>query len=110
MEYAMVERIAGIADTRQQVQDAVAEVEGQIAAHWVWYLILGVLLLVGGVAAIAFPFVSTITAKIALGWIFFFTGVITIVHAFSAGNWRGFVWNLLIGILYVVAGAYLLLF
>jgi uncharacterized membrane protein HdeD (DUF308 family) len=59
-----------MAEARQQVQDAVAEVEGQIAAHWVWYLILGVLLLVGGVAAIAFPFVSTITAKIALGWIF----------------------------------------
>jgi uncharacterized membrane protein HdeD (DUF308 family) len=106
----MAERIAGISGTRQQVQDAVAEVEGQIAAHWVWYLILGVLLLVGGVAAIAFPFVSTIAAKIALGWIFLFTGVMTIVHAFSAGNWRGFVWNLLIGILYAVAGAYLLLF
>jgi uncharacterized membrane protein HdeD (DUF308 family) len=99
-----------MAEARQQVQDAAAEVEGQIAAHWVWYLILGVLLLVGGVAAIAFPFVSTITAKIALGWIFLATGVITLVHAFSAGNWRGFFWNLLIGILYLVAGAYLLLF
>jgi uncharacterized membrane protein HdeD (DUF308 family) len=99
-----------MAEARQQVQDAVAEVEGQIAAHWVWYLILGVLLLVGGVAAIAFPFVSTITAKIALGWIFLATGVITLVHALSAGNWRGFFWNLLIGILYLMAGAYLLLF
>ena len=39
-----------------------------------------------------------------------FTGAITIVHAFSAGNWRGFLWNLLIGILYIVGGAYLLLF
>jgi uncharacterized membrane protein HdeD (DUF308 family) len=101
---------AGIADTRQQVQNAVAEVEGQIAAHWVWYLILGIVLLLGGMAAIAFPFLSTLTAKLALGWIFLFTGAVAVVHGFSAGNWRGFYWNLLIGILYVLAGAYLLLF
>jgi uncharacterized membrane protein HdeD (DUF308 family) len=98
---------AGIADARHQGRDAVAEVGGQIAEHWVWYLILGIVLLVGGIAAIAFPFLSTIAAKLALGWIFLFTGAVTVVHGFSAGNWRGFLWNLLIGILYVVAGAYL---
>ena len=100
---------AGVADARQQVRDTVAEVEGQIARHWVWYLILGIVLLLGGIAAIAFPFLSTITAKLALGWIFLVTGVVTVVHGFSTGNWRGFLWNLLIGILYVVAGAYLVL-
>jgi uncharacterized membrane protein HdeD (DUF308 family) len=99
----------GIADTRQQVQEAVAEVESQIAAHWVWYLILGIALLLGGMAAIAFPILSTITAKLALGWIFLFAGAVAIAHGFLAGNWRGFFWNLLIGILYVAAGAYLLL-
>jgi uncharacterized membrane protein HdeD (DUF308 family) len=99
----------GIADTRQQVQEAVAEVESQIAAHWVWYLILGIALLLGGMAAIAFPILSTITAKLALGWIFLFAGAVAIAHGFLAGNWPGFFWNLLIGILYVAAGAYLLL-
>jgi uncharacterized membrane protein HdeD (DUF308 family) len=98
---------AGIADARQQMREALASAETQIAEHWVWYVILGVVLLIGGAAAIAFPFLSTIAAKIALGWIFLFTGVVTIVHAFSAGNWRGFLWNLLIGILYVLGGAYL---
>jgi uncharacterized membrane protein HdeD (DUF308 family) len=58
---------AGIADTRQQVQDAVAEVESQIAKHWGWYLVLGIALLLGGVVAIAFPFLSTIAAKQVLG-------------------------------------------
>ena len=46
---------AGVADTRQQVREAVAEVESQIAEHWVWYLILGIVLVLGGIAAIAFP-------------------------------------------------------
>lgn len=109
----MVERMsqaainAGVADTQQQVRDAVAKAQAQVAEHWVWYLILGIVLVLGGVAAIAFPLLSTVAAKIALGWIFLVSGVATIIHALSAGEWRGFFLNLLIGLLYVVAGAYL---
>ena len=98
---------AGVADTRQQVRGAVGMAESQIAEHWVWYLVLGAVLLFAGVVAIAFPFLSTVAAKIALGWIFLFSGAVTIVHAFSAGNWRGLFWNLLIGVLYALAGLYL---
>ena len=109
----MVERMsqaalhAGIADTQKQVRDAVAKAETQIAEHWVWYLILGIVLWLAGLAAIAFPYLSTIAAKIALGWIFLVSGVVMVAHAFSAGEWRGFLLNLLIGILYVIGGGYL---
>src|SRR5262245_52422987 len=47
-----------------------ARAESQIGEHWVLYLILGLVLLIGGLAAVAFPFLSTIAAKLALGWIF----------------------------------------
>jgi uncharacterized membrane protein HdeD (DUF308 family) len=109
----MVERLsqaaidAGIADTREQARSAVARAEAQIAQHWVWYLFLGIVLVLAGFAAIAFPHVSTIAAKIALGWIFLVSGIVAILHAFSAGEWRGFFLNLLIGILYAAVGAYL---
>jgi len=101
---------AGIAETRQQINDAIALTRAQIAEHWIWYLLLGIVLVVGGLAAIAFPFFSGIAASIFLGWIFLITGVVMIVHAFSVGEWRGFLMNLLIGVLYVVAGGYLVLF
>jgi len=100
---------AGVADAQAQMRDALARAESQIGEHWILYLILGLVLLVGGLAAIAFPFLSTIAAKLALGWIFLFSGGMAIVHAFTAGKWQGFFLNLLIGILYVVAGGYLLL-
>ena len=29
---------AGVADTRKQVEDALARAQTQIAEHWVWYL------------------------------------------------------------------------
>ena len=63
-----------------------------------------------GIAAICFPLVSTIAAKIFLGWLFLIGGVFLIIHAFSAQGWGGFLWSLLIGVLYLIAGGYLAFF
>ncbi len=57
-----------------QFPESNSEVENDIAEHWGWYLMLGIVLVIGGVAAIAFPLLSTIAAKHALGLIFFFRG------------------------------------
>jgi uncharacterized membrane protein HdeD (DUF308 family) len=81
-----------------------------IAEKWGWFLALGIVLVIVGFAAIAFPFLSTVAAKIMLGWLFLIGGVMMVIHAFSAQAWQGFVWSLLIGILYVVAGGYLAFF
>jgi len=79
----------------------------QIADNWGWFLALGLLLIVAGVAAIAFPLLSTVATKIALGWIFLIAGALIVVHAFSIRQWQGFLLGLLIGALYLVAGGWL---
>jgi uncharacterized membrane protein HdeD (DUF308 family) len=81
-----------------------------IADKWGWFLALGIVLIVAGLAAIAFPLMGTIAAKIVLGWLFLIGGVMMILHAFQAPGWQGFLWELLIGILYAFAGAYLAFF
>jgi uncharacterized membrane protein HdeD (DUF308 family) len=81
-----------------------------IAEKWGWFLALGIVLIVAGLVAIAFPLFSTIAAKIMLGWLFLIGGVMMILHAFQAPGWQGFLWELLIGILYAVAGGYLAFF
>src|SRR5262245_65566743 len=100
---------AGIEDTQQQLAETLARAKAQIAEHWIGYLVLGIVLVLAGMAAIVFPYLSTIAAKIALGWIFVCSGVAIIVHACSAGDWRGFFWNLLIGLLHLIVGGYLAL-
>jgi hypothetical protein len=45
-------------------------VQAAISENRTWFIILGILLIVLGVAAIAFPLLTTIAAKIALGWLF----------------------------------------
>jgi uncharacterized membrane protein HdeD (DUF308 family) len=86
------------------------ETRREIARHWGWFLALGILLVLTGVAAIAFPLLSTIAAKIAIGWIFLVAGVVEVFHAFYVKRWTGFFWNLLIGLLYIVAGGWLAFF
>ena len=81
-----------------------------IAEKWGWFLALGIVLIVAGLVAIAFPLFSTIAAKIMLGWLFLIGGAMMILHAFQAPGWQGFLWELLIGILYAVAGGYLAFF
>jgi len=96
--------------TAADIEARVLETRKLITAKWGWFLALGIVLIVAGLAAIAFPFLSTIAAKIMLGWLFLIGGVVMILHAFNAPGWRGFIWELLIGILYLVAGAYLSFF
>jgi uncharacterized membrane protein HdeD (DUF308 family) len=81
-----------------------------IAEKWGWFLALGIVLILAGLAAIAFPLLGTIAVKILLGWLFLVGGVLMIMHAFQAPGWQGFLWELLVGILYAVAGAYLAFF
>jgi uncharacterized membrane protein HdeD (DUF308 family) len=81
-----------------------------IAEKWGWFLALGIVLIIVGFAAIVFPLFATIVAKTFLGWLFLIGGVFMIIHAFSAPGWSGFLWSLLVGILYLVAGGYLAFF
>jgi uncharacterized membrane protein HdeD (DUF308 family) len=96
--------------SQADIDRAVAAAKQTVADNWGWFLTLGIVLVVAGIAAIMFPLVSTIAAKIALGWIFLAAGVVMIIHAFSIQRWGGFLMELLLGVLYLVAGGWLAFF
>lgn len=72
--------------------------------HWIWLLLLGILLVLTGTVCIVSPIVASFAATIVLGICLMVAGVATVVGAFWAGKWSGFTVSLLIGILYLVAG------
>jgi uncharacterized membrane protein HdeD (DUF308 family) len=92
------------------IAERLAETRRLISEKWGWFLALGIVLIVVGFAAIVFPLFSTIAAKIMLGWLFLIGGAVMVLHAFQAPGWQGFLWELLVGILYLVAGGYLAFF
>ena len=75
-----------------------------LRSSWWCFLLLGILLVLGGVAAITFPVITTVYATVILGAILMVTGIATIITALWSGKWSGVLLQLLCGILYVVSG------
>jgi uncharacterized membrane protein HdeD (DUF308 family) len=93
--------------SEQTGSEVISSAKANIAENKTWFRVLGICLIILGFLAIIFPFLTAIAVKVFLGWLFLIGGVIQIVHAFSAKQWGGFLWSLLVGILYVLVGAWL---
>jgi len=87
-----------------------ANTHAVVSENRIWFVVLGILLIVLGTLGIAFPFLTTIAAKIFLGWLLLIGGVVQIVHAFSARGWSEFFLDLLMGALFVIGGGWLAFF
>ena len=53
--------------SQTDIESAIEAARAQIQKNWGWFLALGIVFVVAGLAAIAFPLLSTIAAKVALG-------------------------------------------
>ena len=85
-----------------------AEITKTIQDNRGWFIALGVVLIVVGTAAILFPFLSTLSTELFVGWLLVIGGIVQMVHAFRTKEWGGFFWEFLIGALEVIAGVILL--
>lgn len=76
----------------------------------IWFLILGVLLVVGGFFALTYSFITTIVAMYFLGGFLIATGLIQLFHSFYAKQTTAvFVLSILWSVIYLVAGICLLI-
>jgi uncharacterized membrane protein HdeD (DUF308 family) len=91
----------------QPPEGALQAMRDTFVEHRTWFIVLGIALIILGIVAIGFPFMTTIAAKVFLGWLFLIGGIVQIVHAFSTQKWSGFFYNLLMGLLYVIVGGWL---
>jgi uncharacterized membrane protein HdeD (DUF308 family) len=85
----------------------VAHADDQVVQHRGWFIFLSLLLIVAGAAAVAFPVLSTFAVEIWTAIAFAIAGVAQTIHAFAARSWGGFIWGLLVGLLYLAAGVVL---
>jgi uncharacterized membrane protein HdeD (DUF308 family) len=74
-----------------------------------WSIGLSVLMIVAGILAIASPLAAGIAINLLVAWLLLFSGCAHLVYAWHARGGGGVVWELLIGILYIVIGVYLLM-
>ncbi|KAA9008017.1 HdeD family acid-resistance protein [Histidinibacterium aquaticum] len=83
---------------------------GHVREHRGRFRWLGIALIVAGIAAILFPFVASIAAKVMVGWLLLITGGVTLWHAFQSRSWREALLSGLVGLLNLAAGGYLAFF
>jgi uncharacterized membrane protein HdeD (DUF308 family) len=82
---------------------------GAIAKESVgWSIGLSVLMILAGVLAIAVPPAAGLAVVIVVAWLLIFSGVAHFVFAWYTRTTGGFVWELLLGILYFLVGVYTL--
>ena len=74
-----------------------------------WSIVLSVLMIIAGFLAIAMPLAAAIAVNIFVAWMLMFSGAAHLVFAWYRRHSRGFIWQLLLGILYAFIGAYILI-
>lgn len=79
-----------------------------IRAHWVLFLVEGVVLVVLGLLAIAIPPIASLAVAILVGWLILISGVVGLVTTFMMRHVPGFWWSLASAVLAVAAGIVLL--
>ena len=75
---------------------------------WWLYLLLGIVLSIAGVFVLGDVVLASVVSAIVIGWVIVIAGVLEIVHAFSAKGWKGFILDLLLGVLYIIGGGILI--
>ena len=74
-----------------------------------WSIALSVLMILAGLVAIASPVAAGIAVNILVAWLLVISGAAHLIFAWHTRTTRGFLWELLVGLLYLFTGIYLLM-
>jgi uncharacterized membrane protein HdeD (DUF308 family) len=93
---------------RKDIERMQAAVATSLHAHWMFFLIEGIVLLALGVAAMLVPPLATMAVEILIGWLVLMSGIIGLVMTFRVRGAPGFGWSLVSAVVGIVAGIVLI--
>jgi uncharacterized membrane protein HdeD (DUF308 family) len=74
-----------------------------------WSMVWGILMFICGILAITMPLASSVGIVIVLAWLILFAGVSHLIFAFQSHSIGGFLWKVLLAIIYGCASVYMLM-
>lgn len=77
-----------------------------VQKNWGWFFTLGILMSVLGCAAIGYSTAVTVSSVFLTGLLLLGAGIAQIIHGFWAREWKGVLLSTILGIVYIVAGAF----
>jgi uncharacterized membrane protein HdeD (DUF308 family) len=93
---------------RKDIERIQTTVAASLRAHWVFFFVEGIVLLVLGMTAIVVPPLATIAVEILIGWLVLASGIIGLAMTLRARGVPGFGWSLVSALVGIVAGIVLL--
>ena len=75
-----------------------------LRAKWRWIVALGVVYLIAGIIALGSVVSATVASVFVVGIMMIVAGVVEVISAFQIRTWGRFIFWLLLGVLYIVAG------
>ena len=90
------------------VRHTEAAITNALRAHWKFFLIEGIVLLIMGAIAVCVPPIATVAVEVFIGWIILLSGVLGLVMTFQTRGSPGFGWSLLSALLGIIVGVVLL--
>jgi uncharacterized membrane protein HdeD (DUF308 family) len=85
----------------QALREAVRET---VRRHSTRYLIQGALMVIGGIVAVVYPFVSSVALVLFLGWILIISGIVQGISLIGAQNVPNFWFQLVSVVLSIIVG------
>ncbi len=74
-----------------------------------WSIALSILLILAGLIALCVPEISGLAITLIFGWLMIVSGVTHFIFAFKSHTTGTVIWEVLLGIVYLVAGFYLIM-
>ncbi|MEO7208071.1 MAG: HdeD family acid-resistance protein [Steroidobacteraceae bacterium] len=90
-------------------QRTAAAITNSLRAHWKFFLIEGIVLVIFGLIAVCVPPLATVTVEILIGWLILLSGVLGLVMTFQTRGSPGFGWSLLSAVVGILVGIVLLM-
>jgi uncharacterized membrane protein HdeD (DUF308 family) len=87
------------------MQDALKDA---LKTNWKRFLFQGIVMVILGILAVAWPAVATIAVDLYVGWLFLISGMVGLVAMFSVRDFPAFLWTLLTAALAMAAGVLLI--
>jgi uncharacterized membrane protein HdeD (DUF308 family) len=98
-----------MSDGKLDIRQAQAAISASLHAHWKFFLIEGLVLMLLGVVAVCVPPLATVTVEIFIGWLVLLSGILGLIMTFQTRGAPGFGWSLLSAVVGIAAGAVLLM-
>lgn len=98
-----------MSDDKIDVRHTEAAITNSLSAHWKFFLIEGIVLLILGAIAICVPPLATVAVELFIGWLILLSGVLGLVMTFQTRGSPGFGWSLASAVLGIVVGIVLLM-